>query len=261
MSNFIRLKSDLNPQHLEDRLQYHPEVLELHLSEQDMSDPDGIERTVQELKKSVPRVYLHHPSTLHGKYLDIISDSPEIVDFYNESTRTLIEICRRVGSRTVIHANYAGTPSSEWRNTDKVQKVRQRISFFQDLGSEFLLWENSIEGIFSAQNPHWITHLVQPLQLNLCVDVSHVFISVDGNHEQTSRVLAVTKPYAQYYHVVDSMGDRHDGLPLGEGQIDWPVVKDFLVDEDFVFEIDLRDSQYADCTPMMNSAAYFCSLL
>lgn len=241
-------------------MQYHPEILELHLSESDVQDPKAIVQAVREIKTTVPRVYLHHPSTFEGQYLDIISASSKRRDFYDWSTKNLIEICRETDSRTVIHANYAGSESSDFGDSEKLEQVNERIRFFQGLGSEFLLWENSTEGIFSAQNPRWISELVEPLQLQLCVDVSHVFLALNGDNAATLRILNETKPYAKYYHVVDSMGNQHDGLPLGAGRIDWRSVKPYVVHQDFIFEIDLRDSKYSDCTPMIESAEYFRAL-
>ncbi len=70
------------------------------------------------------------------------------------------------------------------------------------------------------------------------------------------QVLDNTKEYAKYFHVVDSMGKTHDGLPLGRGRIDWSMVKPYVYNKPFIFEIGLKEP-HNDCTPMIESAEYF----
>ena len=256
----VRVKSGLNPEHLQDRLQYHPEILELHLNEQDVLDPAPLVQVIRSLKASIPKVYLHHPPKFRGQFLDIISSDPSIRTFYDESTRVLIEIARAEDVRVVIHAHYMGTDSKNFHDAHKVKELSHRIAHFEERGSDVLLWENTIEGIFSTQNPDWITSIVEPLDLRLCMDISHAFIALHGDNEGLIRVLERVQPYADYFHVVDSMGTVHDGLALGEGKIDWRRVKDFLMGKDFIYEIDLRSSGHKDCTPMLESAEYLLSL-
>ena len=49
----------------------------------------------------------------------------------------------------------------------------------------------------------------------------------------------------------------HDSLPLGRGKIDWTMVKSYVKNKDFIFEIDLKASNYLDCSPMIESAKYY----
>jgi hypothetical protein len=55
------------------------------------------------------------------------------------------------------------------------------------------------------------------------------------------------------------MGLEHDSLPLGQGRIDWKIVKPFVLGKDFIFEINLS-GDHIDCTPMVDSAKYFSNL-
>src|ERR1700731_670273 len=100
---YLGLKTGLQPDHVRDRLQYHPDILELHLTEEDVLHPDTLAESVRSIKEHVPKIYLHHPAKYKGEYLDIISNSPDMGRFYDESTFTLIEICRREDVQTVIH--------------------------------------------------------------------------------------------------------------------------------------------------------------
>ena len=123
-------------------------------------------------------------------------------------------------------------------------------------GDSFL-WEDTTQGIFSAENPYLWEEIVQPLDLPLNIDISHSFISLKGNNEALHRHLDRFHSFAKYYHLVDSNGEFHDALPLGLGKIDWPMVKSYVQDTDFIFEVDLKQNNYLDCTMMIESAEYY----
>ncbi len=216
---------------------------------------------VKRLKDYVPHIYLHHPSRYGQSYLDIISNDDSIRRYYDESTNALIEVCREENLKMVIHAHYVETECANWRDLSLVSAVKERIFEFQRRAGEHLLWENSVAGIFSSENPQWVDEIVRPLGLNLCVDVSHIFLASRGNNDTLVDWLNLTKRYAKYYHVVDSRGEKHDGLALGQGRIDWVRVVPLLQNQEFVFEIDLRESDYADCQPMLDSHRYFLEML
>jgi sugar phosphate isomerase/epimerase len=90
----------------------------------------------------------------------------------------------------------------------------------------------------------------------LNIDVSHSFIACRGDNGKLQQILELTDNYAKYYHLVDSMGIQHDSLPLGHGKIDWSMVKPYVIDKDFIFEIKLK-GDHSDCTPMIDSVKYF----
>ncbi|GAA3328843.1 hypothetical protein GCM10020331_074440 [Ectobacillus funiculus] len=50
--NYIRLKTGLNIQDIEDRVQYNPEIIELHLTEHDLYEPEIITQRIRLLKIS-----------------------------------------------------------------------------------------------------------------------------------------------------------------------------------------------------------------
>ncbi len=111
--NFIRVKTSLDPVCTQDRLQYDPEIVELHLEERSLKEPARLISTIRLLKDRGIDVYLHHPSKINGKYLDILSEDPEVKSYYVESSRLLAQICRDEQVRCVIHAHYAKTESSK----------------------------------------------------------------------------------------------------------------------------------------------------
>jgi sugar phosphate isomerase/epimerase len=258
--NFIRLKVNLEQRNLDNRLKYSPDIIEFHLSDRDLQDPERIKDRIRQLHDRGIKAYLHHPTKHQGEYLDILSDNPQIRKFYHESSELLARICTEERAKCVVHAHYVRTASCQNITRERTLLLREEILRVAAYSREVFVWEDSTEGLFSyGYNPYLIDDLIVPLKLPLTVDVSHTFISFGGDNERLREVLERTAPYAQYYHLVDSMGLKHDSLPLGLGRIDWTTVKPFVFDKDFIFEIALS-GDHSDCTPMVESAHYFASV-
>lgn len=255
--NYIRLKTGLNKDHIQERLTYNPEVMEFHLVEDDLYRPERIVEGVRLLKSKGVRVYLHHPMTFKGQYLDIISSNHEMRVHYDWSCKVLAGICQQEEIKCVVHCHYVTSESTDYGNQAKRKETRQRIEEILKICGESFLWEDTTRGIFSAENPFLLSEIVDPLHLPLNIDISHSFIALRGDNQKLHGHLESFSPYADYFHVVDSMGVHHDSLPLGEGRIDWAMVKPYVKNTDFVFEIDLSTSNHCDCSPMIKSANYF----
>ncbi|WP_129728754.1 MULTISPECIES: TIM barrel protein [Bacillaceae] len=255
--NYIRLKTGLNIQDIEDRVQYNPEIIELHLTEHDLYEPEIITQRIQLLKSQGIRVYLHQPMTYKGQYLDIISSNQDMRDHYNWSCKALAAICNQEDIQCVIHCHYTASENTDYQNAMKRKETRKRIEEVLHICHTAFLWEDSVKGIFSAENPFLFSEIVEPLNLPLTIDVSHSFIALQGDNQGLERHLEKFHVFATYFHLADSMGIIHDALPLGTGRINWRMVKPYVNDKDFIFEVDLRSSNFTDCTPMVVSAEYF----
>ncbi|WP_172250646.1 TIM barrel protein [Saccharibacillus deserti] len=258
MSQGIRLKGGIDDKSFNNRLDYDPEIVELYLTEQDMANTELIRQRVRELRRRGIGAYMHHPSKYRGAYLDISSEEPGMYRFYRESTAELLEICRQEGSKCVIHAHYVGMGGAPADRASSI-RLREAIGAIPGYDSGLLLWEDSTEGLFCYSNPHLIDEVIVPLKLPLNVDVSHTFIGFRGDNDKLCEVLERTAPYARYYHLVDSMGERHDSLPLGSGRIDWKRVKPFVEGKDYIFEINLS-GDHTDCSPMVESGVFFAEI-
>lgn len=255
MRTGMRLKGGIDERSFADRLSYDPEIVELYLTEQDMERTELIRERIRELRRRGIKAYMHHPSKYRGEYLDILSEEPAMHEYYRASTAELLKICREEEAKCVIHAHYVGMGKlSDER--EATLRLREAIQAIPGWDSGRLLWEDSTEGLFCYSNPDLIDELIIPLNLPLNVDVSHTFIGFRGDNDKLCEVLERTAPYARYYHLVDSMGQRHDSLPLGEGLIDWARVKPYVEGKDYIFEINLP-GDHTDCAPMADSAVYF----
>ena len=256
----VRLKMGIDPQQLEDRLKYNPEITELHINEEDLYRPEIIVNYIHLLKSMGVRVYLHHPTNYRGLALDIISPSREIRDYYDWSCKELAMISKRENVKCVVHCHYAQSVSSQYMDLASRVEMRNRVEEILRICDYSFLWENTTRGIFSAQNPCLLSEIVQPLNLPLAIDISHSFISLKGDNHKLKNHLEQFHSYARYYHLVDSNGEYHDALPLGKGKIDWSMVKRYVKETDFIFEIDLKPSNYLDCRPMVESGEYYLSV-
>ncbi|WP_035321994.1 sugar phosphate isomerase/epimerase family protein [Peribacillus kribbensis] len=258
----INLKCSLDLEQIEDRLAYHPQIIELQLFEQDIENVRRIIETIRMLKGQGIKVYLHHPMKVNGNFLDILSREREVYDFYRYSSQVLDEICVSEDVDCVVHPHYEKCGSGMWDaagSEDAREKSQQLGEAIQEISQKThgrFLWENSPRGLFSSLNPYWLTHIVKPFELPICYDISHSFMSYRGDNVKLLQNISDAMPFVRYFHVVDSAGTEvHDALPLGQGSIKWGALKPYITQREYIFEIELAD--YRDCTPMAESAAYF----
>lgn len=257
---FIRLKGNLEQGNLDNRLSYNPDIIEFYLSDRDLQDPELIRDRIRQLHDRRIKPYLHHPPRHKGEYLDILSGTPDVRRFYHESCELLARICTEERAYCVVHAHYVDTNCGRNITRERTAQLREEIRKVMSYSREVFVWEDSTEGLFSyGCNPDLFDELIEPLELPLIVDVSHTFISFRGDNRRLQHVLERTQPYAKYYHLVDSNGFEHDSLPLGQGRIDWRMVKPLVLEKDFIFEITLS-GDHSDCTPMVDSAHYFAAV-
>lgn len=255
----LGLKCSYYPEQLYNRLQYKPDIIELHLNEEDLfgDKRKQLENTISMLVSNGVEVYLHHPSKYNGRYLDIIHEQKEDYLFYHLSTRILADICLSHSIKCVIHTHYILTATSTINkvNNDKiVNEIKQILSY----GKEVFLWENSIYGLFTAQNANWFEDIVRPLNLPLAYDISHAYISFRGDNRLLLEQIEKLDSFIKYFHVVDSEGQKHDGLQLGAGQINWEPIIPFLISRPYIYEITLKD--ITDAVEMYESHLYLVHL-
>ena len=157
----LGLKCSYDWEQLYDRLKYSPDIIELHLNEDDLfgAKRKQLEHTISMLLSQGYEVYLHHPSKFNGSYLNIIHEQTEDYLYYHLSTRILADICLSHSIKCAIHPHYLPTAVSaiNQENKDKmVHEIEQILTY----GKDAFLWENSIYGLFTAQNPNWFEELL-----------------------------------------------------------------------------------------------------
>lgn len=241
------MKCSFRTEQLYDRLSYNPDLIEIHLFDDDLfgEKRQQLENTIEMLKGLGKQVYLHHPIKYRGKYLDIISDDPQVYGYYHLSTRILADICNQHNVKCVIHPHYESSVSSTMTDENRERMIEEIKNILSYSGDVFL-WENTVEGLFSGRNQEWIEKIVKPLNLPIIFDISHSFISHNGDNDKLTEDLKALAPYIQYFHVVDSIGTEHDGLSLGKGKINWGPIIPYLKGKPYIYEVLLEDMNDAE---------------
>ena len=255
----LGLKCSTSYSQFYDRLSRNPDVIEFFLIEEDLFGNNRIEleNKIKIAQNKGIRVYLHHPMGFQNTWLNIIDDNPKHSSFYDVSTLILIDICESYDIYCVIHPHYGvvdGYEKIDFRIPDNIKKAKERISHFQNLSKNRILWENSVVGFFSFENPDFISDFIFELNLPICFDISHAFISFQGDNQKLKLAIDTLQSHTRYYHVVDSMGLEHDSLQLGKGKTDWSQLTPYLKDLPYIFEIDIKDLN--NCNEMINSFNY-----
>lgn len=256
-----RLKCSIDPEQVNERLSQHPEIIELHLNEGDVFGENykKLIQTIEKLQRLNITVYLHHPIKYQGVFTDILHENEEIREYYLLSTRILHRICLTYQIKCVLHCYSKDSYCANYQDEKHTLELRVAIENILSWGGDVFLWENVIFGLFTFHNPYLFDHVIQPLQLPLTHDISHTFIGVKGNNQKLQEISKRIHPYVKYLHVVDSLGQDHDGLELGTGKIEWRPLLPYLKNKLYIYEVLLENQ--VDSTPMIRSAEYIENLI
>lgn len=265
----LGLKASDEPAQLMDRLQYRPTTFEFFTSAADL-EPDGVKRlktAIEFVKTNVTKdVVVHHPMSYHGVHLDQLLDpsrQSEAYQFLQSSTAQLLELVTAEDCRLLVHGGYGGSESSalvqEYASLNEARAVVfARLDELVHQGNGHVMIENGITDSFMYGDPQ-LDELIIQHQLPLVCDLSHVFIGLHGDMALTMLSLKRLKPLIQHYHLVDSLGQKHDSLPLGAGLIDWQQVLPVLnPTASMIYEV--PDAVDGTCANMLASYHYLRNL-
>lgn len=247
----LGLKASADPTQLATRLQYHPEVFEFYTDETDFT-PSGLRRlaaAVKEVKAtSTDKIILHHPMSYQGEHLEMIAPAgyqPEIAEFLWRSTNELLQIAFDEDIQVLVHGSYGKETHKvlqEYPNLAAAEEVLyHKLDQFSALGQEHLMFENSTSPLFYYGNPE-LDQFIYEQGYRLAFDTSHVVIKAHGATEPLLKSLARLREHIVHYHLVDTMGQKHDSLQLGTGVIPWKQVLPLLNPKATnIYEIDVKD--------------------
>ena len=260
----LGLKAGTDPKQLTDRLKYQPAVFEFFTNENDFT-ADGLKRlkaTIQLVQATTTdKIVLHHPMRFQGEFTELIAPQrvfPELVKFIDYSTNELLQLSFDLNVQTLVHGSYL-------RHTQQMidlypslsaaeQAVFNKLDHFAELGKNHIMFENSISPIFYFGDQDVENQIIEH-HYRLAFDTSHCFIKVQGDNQKLIASLQHLKKYIVHYHLVDSMGLKHDSLPLGKGKIDWrQVLRCLNPAATNMYEINLKN--IADCREQLQSHQY-----
>lgn len=265
----LGLKGSSDRAQMDDRLQYRPAVYEFYTDANDFTK-DGYHHlydAVQYIQShGINQIVIHHPMNYQGHHLDVIAPEkhyPKLYRFIETSTEQLIRLASDLNVQVLVHGGYAGPEVQHmvalYRSVAAArQAVYQRLDRFQKAGGNHIMFENSIAPVFaygdSEQEEQILSH-----HYRLAFDTSHCFIKLHGHNNGLQESLKRLGPSVVHYHLVDSMGQTHDSLPLGQGKIDWTKVLPLLnPDASSIYEIALKNP--TNCHEQLVSHRYLMSI-
>lgn len=260
----LGLKASTAKSQLSDRLKYQPAVFEFFTDENDFT-ADGLKRLAAaiELVKATAtnKIVLHHPMRFKGEYTELAAPKavfPELVKFIDQSTNELLQLAFDQKIQVLVHGSYSRHtqrmidlyPSFEFAEA----AVFKKLDYFAHLGQQRIMFENSLSPIFYFGDEK-MDQFILDRNYRLAFDTSHCFIKVNGSNQQLVASLKRLEPQIVHYHLVDSMGLKHDSLPLGKGKINWQQVLPVLNPQATnIYEINLKNQD--NCQEQLASHRY-----
>lgn len=254
----LGLKSSPDPEQFQNRMDYCPEYFEFHLDEAWMHNDWS--RQFSYASEVCEQVILHAPLSLTGKPI-MLTDTSIIGEkrflLYKDYITQLLKMCAKVRNNRVL-AHMTAMPTC---NTSSYQYgiMLQRLHELALLGGNNIIFENTSKGAFSFGTLEGDLNIMRS-KVRLAYDISHAFITLNGNNDYLQRSMLRLAPYVDHYHIVDSKGLHHDSLPLGEGLIDWKNIFPCMSPTaTYVYEINCRDIN--KCDEMIASYHKHCEVL
>ncbi|RXI78274.1 TIM barrel protein [Levilactobacillus suantsaii] len=261
----LGLKAGAEPQQLLDRLKYRPTVFEFFTAVTDFEPTafQTLKQSVRFVRDTVtPKIVIHHPMAYGDWHLDQLLDphrEAAAYHFLQRSTAQLLDLANDLNVRVLIHGGYGGAESrtliAEYPSLAVARHtVATRLDHLVAQANGHVIIENGITPSFMYGDPELDRTILQHGWPLVC-DLSHVFIGLNGDMDRTMAALTRLKPLIQHYHLVDSLGRRHDSLPLGRGLIDWRRVLPALNPAaTMIYEV--PDETDATCANMLQSYHY-----
>lgn len=267
----LGLKCNIEDYQFLDRIKRNPDIIEFHLREEDLfgENRKRLESRIEFCINKGIKVFLHQPMSICGETLNIVAKEPLRIHYLEVTTLLLRELCLKYKIQCVIHMNY-GQVKRDYELYDKNKDTKYQCEYLvkktvefvdrHDKNREFILIENSINGWGSFKEDLLLANELSKTNIRLCFDVSHAFISLDNEspEEKNKYLLETIKALndnIHYYHVVDSAclenHKIHDSLQIGKGLVNWRDIKKYIVNKDYIFEVNLKDQ--GNCKEMIKS--------
>jgi N-acetylneuraminate synthase len=217
----------------------HPDFVEFHLSYQDLDlDPLAFIPEPLDLACAV-----HSPDLFPG---DHILDLASVDDTWWQ--RSLDELARtldtaralagsflRTESPTVIVSLGGFTPDTPIAEADRAPRYARVIEGLSrlDLSGVDVVAQTLppfpwyLGGQLHCNlfvDPADTAQFARDAGIGLCLDVSHSKLACNHRGTSFSDFVEEVGPYVRHLHLVDAQGTDGEGIQVGEGEIDWPVL-------------------------------------
>jgi N-acetylneuraminate synthase len=226
---------------------FKPPAIEFHLSfkDLDIDDEKVLKRTLDS------EIIVHAPEQFDGDFvLDLFSDDPDI-------TKKSIELLKRIflkAKKISELSGYTGRPkvvvNCGGHTRDKflsVDEVNRRINNFSNNiqkvdtnGCRFLAqtmppypWHFGGQAFHnqftSAENIKKILASTQK-EVELCLDISHSYMWCNFSGQDLEGFIGEIASNVTHIHISDSSGESEEGLQIGEGTLDFKMIRKALAE-------------------------------
>jgi sialic acid synthase SpsE/sugar phosphate isomerase/epimerase len=218
-------------------LDMRPDLVEMHMTWRDIVGYSSFEGVFKQ------DLVVHAPEYYQDTLIDFVSDDPVITELSLEMLQKTIQIARDLsphfsgqqdprGPRVVVHP---GGHFPNKRETNKSEQYRILMRNLKAIDSEGvrILVENMppFPWYFGGQwtntiflDPKEISQFAEEMKWGICYDTSHAQLYC--SHAGIS-ILDFTKTvlnHVRYLHISDAKGITHEGLQIGEGEINFPAL-------------------------------------
>lgn len=163
--------------------------------------------------------------SMHGAFIDInfASNDPDIQKVSQH--RVILSIQKGIAlgvKNVVLHTCFYPVLNDAvlyelW--CDKAAEFLNRIANEYDIN---IFIENTLD--LSPDILYQLMQKVDNTRINICFDVGHAFLSKTC----ISDWLAALNPYIKYMHINDNFGIYDEHLAVGDGNIDWILLKNLI---------------------------------
>jgi len=217
-----------------DYLDMKPDLIEMHMTWRDIVGYSPLQGVFKQ------DLVVHAPEYYQDTLIDFSSDDPAITELSLEMLQKTINIARDLsphfsgqqdprGPRVVVHP---GGHFTDKRETNKSEQYRLLMRNLKSIDSEGvrILVENMppFPWYFGGQwvntiflDPREIAQFAETMNWGICYDTSHAQLYC--SHAGIS-ILDFTKHihrFVHYLHISDAKGVTHEGLQIGDGEIDF----------------------------------------
>jgi sialic acid synthase SpsE/sugar phosphate isomerase/epimerase len=235
----------------------NPDLVEFHLSYKDLNvDIDSYLN-----KKYDMDLVIHAPELFPGDHiLDLCSRDKEYRDRSISELQRVVDITRKIRKsfnkateRTLIIVNVGGAtqdaPLDSSKRAEMYEMIADSLSKIDQLDVEIIPqtmppfpWH------FGGQRYHNlfmdgqdIAAFCKKYNYRVCLDVSHSKLACNYHKWSFKEFINTVGPYSAHLHIVDAYGVDGEGVQIGQGEIDFPAMTDWLnefsPDSSFIPEI------------------------
>ncbi|MEI8081227.1 MAG: N-acetylneuraminate synthase family protein [Actinomycetes bacterium] len=221
----------------------NPDFLEFHLSYRDLE---------MDLDVAVPELLdldftVHSPDLFHDDHiLDLASDDDRVRDRSIEELQRVIDLTRALIPRFARSTEPIVIVSMGGSSMHAPLPVAERPRLYERVARAVRALDSDGVRLVAQTLPPFPWYLggqrycnlfVDPLEttefsreyeIPLCLDVSHTKLACTYLHVSFTAAIEALAPVSTHLHLVDAVGSDGEGLQIGDGDIDWPVLAEQL---------------------------------